>query len=752
MTTALYHVPELCCAAEEQLLRSSLGAVPGVTGLDFDLVGRRLTVTHDHDTPDLIEAAIARTGLDATLLTGEVRAAEAGGRTRRLSRGVWVLAASGVLALGAEVAEWLVGDTWAWLPMALALASIALGGRATLRKGLAALRLRTLNINLLMTIAVMGAIAIGHWPEAAMVTFLFALAEAIERQALDRARNAIRSLAVLAPEVASVRAADGAWRKVPTAQVTVGDLVRVLPGERLPVDGTVVAGSSAVNQAPITGESLPVDKGPGDPVYAGTINEHGPLEVRVTAAAGATTLDRIAHAVQEAQAQRAPTQRFVDQFARYYTPAVVVCAILVAVVPPLVSGMSWYDAVYRALVLLVIACPCALVLSTPVTVVSGLAAAARRGILVKGGAYLEEGRRLRVVALDKTGTLTLGAPVVTDVVPLDGLATTDILRLAASLNVHSAHPVARAVVAAWQANGHAGAAAAASDLIPATDVRTIAGQGVRGRLGGRSYFIGSHRLTEDLAVCSPAVEAALARLEDDGKTTVVLGSDQAPIAVLGVADTVRPSTAEALAQLHRLGVRTVMLTGDNEATARAIARHVGIDDVRAGLMPAEKQQAIAELVDRHGAVGMVGDGVNDAPALARATIGFAMGAAGSDTALETADVAFMDDDLRKLPAFLGLSRWTVRVLWQNIALAIGLKALFFALTLAGVATLWMAVFADMGTSLLVVLNGLRLIGWRPAGPVDDRRAPDVALACGCGDGGCAAENSPAPGPSSAGAA
>jgi Zn2+/Cd2+-exporting ATPase len=716
MTTAQFHVPELCCAAEVQLLSSSLGAVPGVTDLDFDLIGRRLTVTHGHDTPDLIAAAIARTGLAATPLVGAAPAPAVAGRSGRVSREVWVLAAAGILALAAEVASWLAGDAWGWLPAALAAASIALGGRATLRKGWAALRMRTLNINLLMTIAVTGALLIGHWPEAAMVTFLFALAEAIERQALDRARDAIRALTALAPDVAMVRDAGGVWRTVPTGQVAVADVVRVLPGERVPVDGTVIAGTSAVNQAPITGESLPVDKAPGDPVFAGTINDHGPIEVRVTAAAGATTLDRIAHAVQEAQAQRAPTQRFVDQFARYYTPVAVVCAILVAVLPPLVSGMSWYDAFYRALVLLVIACPCALVLSTPVTVVSGLAAAARHGILVKGGAYIEEGRRLRVVALDKTGTLTMGEPAVTDVIALNGLAQHDILRLAASLNVHSAHPVAKAVVAAWRAGGRdAAAGPLGTDLLPATGVRNIPGQGVRGTLVGRPYFVGSHRLAEDLAVCSPAVETALARLEDDGKTTVVLGSEHAPIAVLGVSDTVRPTTVEAIARLHHMGVRTVMLTGDNVTTARAIARHVGIDDVRAGLMPEEKQQAIAALVDRHGAVGMVGDGVNDAPALARATIGFAMGAAGSDTALETADVAFMDDDLRKLPAFLGLSRWTVRVLWQNIALAIGIKAVFLALTLAGAATLWMAVFADMGTSLIVVLNGLRLVGWRPAG-------------------------------------
>ncbi len=695
------------CAAEEQLLRNSLKSVPGLEGLAFDLIGRRLTITHGLADLAPIDRAIAQSGLSATIVSGAAPVGDDVG-TRRVW---WIPAASGLLALSAEVVSWASAGIANWVVIGLAIASIALGGRATLRKGWAAIRTRTLNINLLMTIAVAGAILIGHWPEAAMVTFLFGLAETIEGYAMDRARNAIRGLMALAPEVATVRGDDGQWRTVPTQEITVAMIARVLPGERVPVDGVVVSGTSAVNQAPITGESLPVDKGPGDAVFAGTINEQGPLEVRVTAAAGATTLDRIARAIQEAQAQRAPTQRFVDQFAQYYTPTVVVLAALMAVLTPLIFGLSWYDGFYRALVLLVIACPCALVLSTPVTVVSGLAAAARRGILVKGGVHLEESRRLRLVAMDKTGTLTLGEPVVTDLIPLTGLARLDVLRIGASLNIHSNHPVAKAVVAAWRAEGRdAGTAKGDFGLLSATEVRAIPGRGVTGSLDGHVYFIGNHRLAEEMAICSPQVEETLARLEREGKTTVVLGSDREPVAVLGVSDSLRPTTAEAVVRLHALGVRTVMLTGDNELTAKAIAGQLGIDDVRANLLPEDKQAAVAELLDQYGAVGMVGDGVNDAPALARATVGFAMGAAGTDTAIETADVAFMDDDLRKLPEFLGLSRRTARILKQNIALAIGTKAAFFALTLAGVATLWMAVFADMGTSLIVVMNGLRLLG------------------------------------------
>jgi Cd2+/Zn2+-exporting ATPase len=396
----------------------------------------------------------------------------------------------------------------------------------------------------------------------------------------------------------------------------------------------------------------------------------------------------------------------------------------VAVLPPLVFGAAFYPWFYRALVLLVIACPCALVISTPVTVVSGLAAAARRGVLVKGGRYLEEGRRLRVIALDKTGTLTYGRPVVTDVLPLvPGRSEGALLHLAASLDAPSEHPVASAIVAAWTGTGGVDAANPAADLLPVTGFSAIPGRGVQGRLGGTRYYVGNHRLAHERGVCTPAAEAALERLEAEGKTAVVLMTDHEVLAALGVADTVRPTSREAIRALHDLGLRTVLLTGDNQHTADAIARQVGIDDARGALLPEEKLAALDGLVQTYGAAGMVGDGINDAPALARASIGFAMGAAGTDIALETADVALMDDDLRKLPAFVRLSRKTARVLAQNIALAIGIKVVFFALALSGAATLWMAVFADMGGSLLVTFNGLRLLATRPhEAPPEERAA------------------------------
>ena len=634
----------------------------------------------------------------------------------------WLTAIGAAAALGAELVHYLQGRN-SWICLVLCLGAVSTGGFETYRRGLRALRHATFNVNALMTIAVTGAVILGQWPEAAMVVVLFALAERIEALSLARARKAIRGLMAMAPDVAAVRAPDGAWRELPAAEVEVGAVVRVRPGERIPLDGTLRVGRSTVNQAPITGESMPVAKQPGDTLFAGTINEAGYLELEVTSRARDCTLARIIRAVESAQGRRARTQRFVDRFARVYTPVVLVLALAVAVAPPLLLGAAWLAWIYRALVLLVIACPCALVISTPVTVVSGLAAAARHGILVKGGAALEGGRALRAVALDKTGTVTRGKPTVTDLVPLEG-EPERALALGASLAADSDHPVSRAVEEHWRSR------APGASLEPVSEQTALAGRGVQGRVRGGLCHLGNHRLVEQLGICTPATEAALERLEAEGKTAVVVCSETAPLAVIGVLDAVRDSSRQAVAELHALGVRTVMLSGDNSRTVEAIARAVGIDDARSSLLPEEKLRALDELCAAHGAVGMVGDGINDAPALARATIGFAMGTAGTDTAIETADVALMDDDLRKIPQFLRLSRRTAVVLAQNIALALLIKSVFFALAVAGWATLWMAVFADMGASLLVVLNGLRLLGFEaallPTAPV----TPAPALAPG----------------------
>ncbi|WOB10952.1 heavy metal translocating P-type ATPase [Piscinibacter gummiphilus] len=701
---AVYLIEKMDCPTEEALLRKALENMPGVSALHFDLIGRRLTVSHTLPDQAPIAAAIERLGMSPVLQDSHRPApAVTSEFGTGISKARWArMAAAGVLAIGAEVMAFSgLGESS--LPVvSAALAAIALGGLETLKKGWIALRTLSLNMNLLMTIAVIGAALIGQWPEAAVVIWLFGIAEMIEALSLDRARNAIRKLMDLAPETALVRQADGRWEEVQAESVPLGAMVRVRPGERIALDGVVASGASSVNQAPITGESMPVEKKSGDTVFAGTINERGTLEFEVRSRKGETTLDRIARSVQEAQGQRAPTQRFVDRFASVYTPAVFALAMAIAVIPPLFFGGAWFDWAYKALVMLVIACPCALVISTPVTVVSGLAAAARRGILVKGGLYLEQGRLLRAVALDKTGTLTHGRPALTDTVPLASLTQAQVLRIAASLDALSEHPVATAIVAGYGNEPHA----------PVQNFEALAGRGVKGDIDGQRYYIGNQRLAVELGVASEAVRALLDKLESQAKTAVVLATDQQALAVLAVADTVRDSSKEAIAQLKRLGVEPVMLTGDNRKTAEAVAAQVGITDARGDLLPHDKLAAIEKLAAQ-GPVGMVGDGVNDAPALAKSNIGFAMGAAGTDTAIETADVALMQDDLRKLPEFIAMSRRVGGVLKANIAFAIGTKAIFMGLAFAGYASLWMAILADMGASLVVVFNGLRLLG-RPA--------------------------------------
>ncbi|AEI80593.1 cadmium-transporting ATPase CadA [Cupriavidus necator N-1] len=703
--TAAWRIDAMDCPTEETLIRSKLGGMAGVAALEFNLIQRVLTVHHTLPSPEPVARAIESLGMQPVPLSTE--AAQQVLPQSTTSKPWWPLALAGVAALGAEAAEWL-GLGLPWLPAALALAAVALGGLTTYRKGWIALRNGNLNINALMSIAVTGALLLRQWPEAAMVMVLFALAERIEAASLDRARNAIRGLMAMAPEQATVRRADGSWDTVPAAGVAVGALVRLRPGERVALDGKVVRGQSALDQAPITGESVPVDKAEGDVLFAGSINQSGELEYTVTAPASDSTLARIIHAVEAAQGSRAPTQRFVDQFARIYTPTVFAIALAVAVVPPLAMGGAWVDWIYKALVLLVIACPCALVISTPVTIVSGLAAAARRGILVKGGVYLEQGRHLAWVALDKTGTITHGKPAQTDHALLAEDAP-HARAIAASLAARSDHPVSRAVATAATADG--------IGTLPVDDFEALAGRGTRGKVQGVAYCLGNHRLVHEMGACSPALEARLEALEREGKTVVLLarvdGNGAATaLALFAVADTVRDTSRQAIAELHELGVRTLMLSGDNPHTAQAIAAQVGIDEARGNQLPQDKADGIAALAGaahaRGGRIGMVGDGINDAPALARADIGFAMGAAGTDTAIETADVALMDDDLRKIPAFVRLSRRTASILTQNITLALGIKAVFLVLTVLGMGTMWMAVFADMGASLLVVFNGLRV--------------------------------------------
>lgn len=697
-----YRIDNMDCPTEERLIRNRLGPMAGVVRLDFNLLDRELTVFHRLDDARGVVQALQSLGMGPTSL-------EAGGRPAPVAsvlntRSVVTLALSGGAALAAETLAWASGKEASWPVIALALACIAGAGLPILAKGWVALKNFTLNIFFLMSLAVGGAIAIGKWPEAAMVIFLFAVAETIEALSLERARHAIKSLTALAPETAEVHTGDG-WHAIPVEQVSVGSHFRVRAGERVPLDAVVTAGAAVLDQAPITGESMPVDKGQGGLLYAGSIVLDGVIEATSTSIAGNSTLARIAASIQQAQSQRAPTQRFVDQFARYYTPAVVGLAVLMALLGPIVTGGSWSTWCYQSLVMLVIACPCALVISTPVTVVSGMAAAARRGILIKGGAFLEGGRLLKVVALDKTGTLTTGKPALTDTIALAHTPIDQCLLLAASLNDHSTHPIALAMVSFWRKQ------APEAELAPVADFGVLVGRGVKGSIEGQLWHIGNHRLIEELNMCSTQLEQSLAELEQQGKTAVVLCGPAGPVALFALADMLRPESLEAVTALQAMGIELVMLTGDNPTTARAIAAQLGLGDARGNLMPEDKLGAIGELGARHGAVAMVGDGVNDAPALARADIGIAMGAAATATAtaLETADVAIMDDDLRKIATFIELSRRTAAVLRQNIALALSIKVVFLGLALSGHATLWMAVFADLGASLLVVGNGTRLL-------------------------------------------
>ena len=696
--TTKLSIAKMDCPTEETLIRNKLGTVAGVADLDFNLMQRTLSVRHANQVlPDVL-VALQALGFEAQVVdTAEVASPSAAPVTTPTNW--WPLGISLVTASAAEAVYWLHNGNH-WSVVVLALVAVFTGGLSTYKKGWIALKNRNLNMNALMSIAVTGAMLIGHWPEAAMVMVLFALAEVIEAKSLDRARNAIRGLLDLTPEQATVQQADGTWREVGAKQITIGARVRVKPGERIALDGEVLEGRSAVNQAPITGESLPVEKSPGDSVFAGTINESGSFEYRVTALANNSTLARIIHAVEAAQGSRAPTQRFVDQFARWYTPVVFGVAIAVALLPPLFMGAAWLDWIYRALVLLVVACPCALVISTPVSIVSGLAAAARHGILIKGGVYLEEGRKLRWLALDKTGTITHGKPAQTDFVTWGNALASDSRSIAASLAARSDHPVSKAVAQAAQTDGVA--------LLDVAEFNALPGRGVQGQINGATYHLGNHRMLEELGQCTPELEQRIAALETAGKTVVMLVGAKGVHALFAVADTIKDSSRSAIAELHALGINTMMLTGDNPHTAQAIAAQAGIDRAQGNLLPDDKLREVEQLA-RSGKVGMVGDGINDAPALARADIGFAMGAAGTDTAIETADVALMDDNLRKIPTFVRLSRATAQVLMQNIVLALGIKAVFLVLTFTGQATMWMAVFADMGASLLVVGNGLRLL-------------------------------------------
>ncbi|MED4164494.1 heavy metal translocating P-type ATPase [Halalkalibacterium halodurans] len=592
------------------------------------------------------------------------------------------------------------------LSVLLFVASIVIGGFSLFKVGFKNLLRLQFDMKTLMTVAVIGAAIIGEWTEGAIVVILFAISEALERFSMDKARQSIRSLMDIAPKEALIRR-DGQEMMIKVDEIEVGDIMIVKPGQKIAMDGVVRKGHSAVNQAAITGESVPVEKSVDDDIFAGTLNEEGLLEVEVTKRVNDTTIAKIIHLVEEAQGERAPSQAFVDKFAKYYTPAIMVVAALVAIVPPLLFQASWEVWVYQGLAVLVVGCPCALVISTPVAIVTAIGNAAKNGILVKGGVYLEEAGALKAIAFDKTGTLTKGKPVVTDFTRYqDQTGEKELLSIIAALEYRSQHPLASAIMTK-----------AEQEKIPYMDIAveefsSITGKGIKGIVDQTEFYIGSPFLFNELmnGDLPPKVEEDVRTLQEQGKTAMIVGTSSEVLAIIAVADEVRETSQEVIKKLHDLGIKkTIMLTGDNKRTAKAIGEHVGVTDVQAELMPEDKLEYIKRLRSEYGNVAMVGDGVNDAPALAASTVGIAMGGAGTDTALETADVALMGDDLTKLPYTVKLSRKALNIIKQNITFSLGIKLVALLLVIPGWLTLWIAILADMGATLLVTLNGLRLL-------------------------------------------
>ena len=714
-----FKVYGLDCAEEVAILKKEVGTMAAVLALDFDVLNAKMSVTCDPEkiTADTIIAAVAAAGMKAVPWEQRTQQ-QPDSFWQRRGRSIMACASAALLA-GGFFAHWFlhgsIVDAYAagngkeehifpWISILMYIGSIVTGAWFVVPKAvLSAKRLRP-DMNFLMTVAVIGAAVIGEWFEAATVTMLFAFSLLLEHWSVGRARRAIAALMDLSPTVARyVCPNDGDILEKPVEQVPVGVTILIRPGEKIPLDGEVIKGSSTVNQAPITGESIPVSKKKGDEVFAGTINEDGALEVKVTKVAKDTTLARIIRMVEEAQSRRAPSEQWVEIFARYYTPAMMALAAAVVVIPPLFFAAVWVEWLYRGLVILVIACPCALVISTPVSIVSGMTAAARNGVLIKGGMYLEAAGRLRALALDKTGTLTYGHPEVQQVVPFNSHTPKELLERAAAMETHSEHPLARAILRKAQDEGIV--------VRGAEEFTAIKGKGAEAKINGKPFWIGSHRLMDEKGQETSEVHDKAKELEDAGHSMVAIGNDQHVCGLITIADGVREDAAETIQEIKRLGVRkVVMLTGDNIGTASAVAKATGVDEFRAELLPEDKVQAVESLVSRFRQVAMVGDGVNDAPAMAVATFGVAMGAIGTDAAIETADIALMSDDLGKLPWLIRHSRRTLGTIKQNIIFALGLKLVFIALALVGMASLWMAIAADTGASLLVILNGLKLLG------------------------------------------
>ena len=693
-------------------LRGTVGKLPGVVELSFDVLRGMMIVEHDAAvSEERIVETVARTGMRADVWQDTAQDADTrDGHGRRWK--TWVTFGSGaVLGLGFLIHSFMsgwaeaIGTAEGEIPLPVVgmyLLSTALGASPVLPKAWFAVRGWRLDINVLMIVAVAGAIGIGEFSEAATVSFLFAVSLALEAWSVGRARRAVEALMTLTPDTARILRPDGSEITQPASEVKVGVTLVVRPGEKFPLDGRVHKGETTVNQAPITGESVPVAKRPGDDVFAGTINQDGAVEVETTKRADDSTLARIIRLVTDAQRKRAPTEQWVETFARRYTPAVMTLALAIMLLPPLVAGASWSHWFYQGLVLLVIACPCALVISTPVSFVAALACAAHQGVLIKGATFLELASKLKALAFDKTGTLTIGQPEVREVVALSGHTEHEVLQIAAAIESRSQHPLALAIVRHALSCGIQSA--------PAEGFQSLTGQGATATFNGEPVWIGSHRAFEQRGGETAELHLRMEEMQARGESVVVIAAHGHVCGLIGLADTVRPQVRESLQAMHRAGIeRLVMLTGDNAGVAKLVGQEAGIDDVRSELLPEDKVRAIEELVASHGYVGMIGDGVNDAPAMARATLGIAMGAAGTDAALETADIALMSDDLSRIPWLIAHSQRTSKVIRQNIAAALGVKLVVVALTLAGHSSLWAALASDAGVSLAVTFNALRLL-------------------------------------------
>ena len=715
--TIKYKIEGLDCQEEVQMLKKALGKKPGILGLDFNIINASMTVNCEPGkiTSENIISTVNKTGLKA--IPWEKAEEQTTTFLQKHTRTI-MTAASAIFLVTGFCSHWFIHESFLHaltspaaqkshlFPLSTILlycAAIITGAWYILPKALLSAKNLRPDMNLLMTIAVVGALAIGQWFEAATVTTLFAIALLLEHWSVDRARHAVSKLLELSPNVAMcISPQDGSITETPVEQVPLHTTILVRPGEKVPLDGIVTKGSSTVNQAPITGESAPVKKTSGDQIYAGTINERGAIEIDVTKKAGETTLAKIINLVHQAQARRAKTEQWVQKFAAYYTPIMLALAIAIAFLPPLLLSLPFSSWLYRSLVILVISCPCALVISTPVSIVSAMTAAARNGVLVKGGIYLEAAGNLKALALDKTGTLTYGRPQVQKIVPFDQHCEDELLRIAASIEANSSHPLAQAILR--KANDEL--------ILPerAQNFQTIKGKGAQANINSTDFWIGSHRLMHEKGQETEPVHQKALLLEDAGHSIVAIGNDRHVCGLISIADGLRKTAKKTISEIKQLGIKKiVMLTGDNRRSAEEIAKLIGLDDYHAELLPQDKVKIVQRLVKEQHNVAMLGDGINDAPAMAAATFGVAMGAIGSDIAIETADIALMSDDLPKIAWLIKHSRKTLYIIKQNISFALGLKILFITLAVLNLATLWMAITADTGATLLVVFNSMRLL-------------------------------------------